>query len=122
MADADRRESAQPQGDAGKTGRKLLDRHPWIIYVLPLAMFMLAGDIRTQKERPAEPSFWDLPYAAYPLVYTLKIALTTAAIGLVWPGYRQFGRRLSAWGPGGRPGGGGALDRTVQAGPGAPAA
>ncbi len=74
---------------------RLLGQYPWIVYVLPLAVFMLLGSFEPKPQPPAEPAAWTLPYAAYPLVYTLKIALTTLAIGLVWPGYRQFSRRVS---------------------------
>ena len=30
-----------------------------------------------------------IPYSAYPLLYTVKIALTLAAIAFVLPGYRH---------------------------------
>jgi CAAX prenyl protease-like protein len=36
-----------------------------------------------------------IPYSAYPVVYTIKIALTLGAIAIVWPGYRQFPFRFS---------------------------
>jgi uncharacterized protein len=87
--------STSPPGPAGR--ERLLARNPWIIYVLPLAVFMILGAFEPTPEPPAEPHFWDLPYGAYPLAYTLKIALTTAAIAFVWPGYRQFRVRLSGW-------------------------
>jgi CAAX prenyl protease-like protein len=73
-------------------------QYPWIVYVLPLAVFMLVGAFEPKPEPPAKPAFWSLPYSAYPAVYTLKIVLTAGAIALVWPGYRQFGRRLSPLG------------------------
>ena len=63
--------------------------------MLPLAVFMLVGTFEPKPDPPANPSFWTLPYSAYPAVYSLKILLTAAAIALVWPGYRQFSRRLS---------------------------
>jgi hypothetical protein len=56
---------------------------------------MLVGTLEPKPQPPAEPSFWTLPYSAYPAVYTLKILLTAGAIALVWPGYRQFGRRVT---------------------------
>jgi uncharacterized protein len=36
-----------------------------------------------------------IPYCAYPIVYTLKLAFSVAAIAFVWPTYRQFPWRLS---------------------------
>jgi CAAX prenyl protease-like protein len=69
----------------------LLERQPWLVFVLPLAVYMLVGSI---EPSPLEPGGRMLglaiPYAAYPLVYTAKIALTLLAMALVWPGYWQF--------------------------------
>ena len=39
-----------------------------------------------------------IPYAYYSGVYTAKIALTLAAIAIVWPGYRRFPRKLTLLG------------------------
>lgn len=66
------------------------ERVPWLPYVLPLAVFLLftAAEPATGG---GEATSW-LPIAAehYPLVYTLKIAVTIAAVALVWPVYRRF--------------------------------
>jgi hypothetical protein len=71
----------------------LVERHPWLVFLLPMAVYLLIG--------PIEPSPGDsggkmlglaIPYAAYPLIYTAKIALTLVAMALVSPGYRQFRR------------------------------
>jgi uncharacterized protein len=45
------------------------------------------------SELPVENGY--VPYRYYPLVYTLKIVLTVAAMLFVWPGYREFPWRLS---------------------------
>ncbi len=74
-------------------------QYPWMVYVLPLAVFMLVGTFEPKREPPAELSSWTLPYSAYPWVYTLKILLTAAAIAWAWPGYRQFDRRLTPLAP-----------------------
>lgn len=50
---------------------------------------------------------WDLrvglmpqiPYSYYPVIYTWKIALTVAAMLLVWPGYRTFPWKVSPLAP-----------------------
>jgi hypothetical protein len=76
-----------------------LHQYPWIVYVLPLAVFMLVGTFEPRPELPAKPAFWNLPYAAYPAVYTLKILLTAGAIALVWPGYRPFNRHVTPLAP-----------------------
>ena len=46
------------------------------------------------RERTTGGKFLGLavPYSAYPVVYTAKIALTLVAMALVLPGYRQFRR------------------------------
>src|SRR5271169_6242841 len=75
----------------------LLEKHRWLIFVLPMAVYMLIGSIEPSRSSAGgkllglaiSPAAYDL---AYPLVYTLKIALTLAAMALVLPGYRQFRR------------------------------
>ncbi|HVU87738.1 MAG TPA: CAAX prenyl protease-related protein [Pirellulales bacterium] len=49
-------------------------------------------------DETVKPSSWfglDIPYSAYPYVYTLKIALSIAAIAFCWPTYQQFPWKLS---------------------------
>ena len=57
---------------------------------------MLLG---TLEPAPPGGKPWTLPipYAWYPLLYTLKIVLTLAAIAWCGRGYRQFPLRLSPW-------------------------
>ena len=73
--------------------RSLLERHRWLVFVLPMAVYMLVGSIEPSPGEPGGKMLGlAIPYAAYPLVYTVKIALTLAAMALVLPGYRQFRR------------------------------
>jgi len=73
--------------------QSLLERHCWIIYVLPMAVYMLIGSIEPSPgESGGKMLGLAIPYSAYPLVYTVKIALTLVAMALVLPGYRQFRR------------------------------
>jgi CAAX prenyl protease-like protein len=99
---------------------RLLARHPWLVFVLPLAVYMLVGSLEpTPPKQPAaadatpDASHGEAPpgpqpmpddsaanplgirYEHYPILYTVKIALTILAMGFVAPGYRQFGFRLS---------------------------
>lgn len=75
----------------------------WLVCLLPFVVFMLVGSFEPaapgNADQPAaEASGWSnlgIPYRAYPLIYTIKIALTLAAMAYVWPGYRQFPWRLS---------------------------
>ena len=69
--------------------------YPWAVFVLPLVVFMVVGAIEPKPDKPFERFGISIPYSAYPLVYTIKIALTMAAMAAVWPGYRQFPWRVS---------------------------
>jgi hypothetical protein len=79
-------------------GGTLLEKHRWLLYVLPFAVYMLAGALEPSHD-PSDSSRGmilerTVAYApAYSIVYTAKIALTLAAIAFVLPGYRQFRQR-----------------------------
>lgn len=74
---------------------RLLAAHPWLTFVLPLAVFMVVGSLEPAPGKDFELLGLTIPYDAYPLVYVVKIALTMAAMVWVWPGYRQFPFRIS---------------------------
>jgi CAAX prenyl protease-like protein len=95
-----------PSADEDGTGppcsarTRLLASQPWIAFVLPLTTFMAVGCFEPKPggEAGGEASLaWQLPYSAYPLVYTLKVVLTAAALVLVWPALRAFPRRVTGW-------------------------
>jgi uncharacterized protein len=66
----------------------LLQRHRWLTCLLPFLVYTLGTML--------EPSHKAANFGSvYPVVYTLKIALTLAAVAFVWPGYREFPWRLS---------------------------
>lgn len=49
-------------------------------------------------DQTAKKSSWfgvDIPYSAYPYVYTLKLAISIAVIAFCWPTYQQFPFKLS---------------------------
>ena len=91
--------------------RGLIEKYRWLTFVLPFAVFMVVGALEPKPDAAARPdlpvaaaddgdaaasSSW-LPYRYYPVVYTLKILLTLAAILFVLPGYREFPLGLSPW-------------------------
>jgi membrane protease YdiL (CAAX protease family) len=85
----------QPEPSSPKTALRgraaLFQRHRWLPFVLPLVVYMLAGSLEPTPETEGGAALGlSIPYAQYPLVYTLKIALTAAAIFFVMPGFRAF--------------------------------
>jgi uncharacterized protein len=82
----------------------LLTKYPAVIYLLPFVVYLLTNSLEPSPPKPDEPAsgtalFGLIEYRHYPLVYTCKLALTIAAITFVFPGYRQFPSRMTAWGP-----------------------
>jgi CAAX prenyl protease-like protein len=81
----------------------LLRRHRWLVFVLPLAVYMLAGSLEPTPQQPDGAAVGldriglAIPYACYPLIYTVKIALSLAAVAFVLPGYREFPLRVGGW-------------------------
>lgn len=76
--------------------RPLLENHPWIVFLLPFVVFGVITALEPTESTPGGGMIGlAIPYAYYPLVYTIKIALTTAAVIFVLPGYRTFPFRLS---------------------------
>ncbi len=93
----------------------LLQRQRWITFLLPLLVYMLLNSLepappeakdadkadptaaRQSAPNEDEGKSWlpSIPYEYYPIVYTIKIILTVAAIIFVLPGYREFPLRVS---------------------------
>ena len=90
-------DSSSPAAHRGASGRKrLLERHRWLTFLLPLIVFMLVGALEPTPERAGGAAVGlAIPYTYYPLIYALKIVLTLAAVWFVWPGYREFPFRVS---------------------------
>ena len=102
-------------GPPPKGRMALLQRHRWITFLLPFVVYMLLNTLEPVREEAedsgkAAPSAvqesapnedegksWlpSIPYEYYPIVYTIKIILTVAAIIFVLPGYREFPLRVS---------------------------
>jgi uncharacterized protein len=71
-------------------------KNPWLVFLLPYVVFMLVGSLEPSPDAPGGKSIGlAIPYSQYPLIYTIKIAFTLAAIAFVLPGYKQFPFRIS---------------------------
>ena len=95
--------------------RALLERHPWITFLLPFLVYLLVNLLEPAPDKTMDAGWVDrsaaqqstsdqdegeswlpsLPREYYPIVYTAKIILTLAAIIFVLPGYREFPLRVS---------------------------
>jgi len=74
----------------------LLERHRWMTFLLPFLVFMLVGALEPAPEELGGGAIGlAIPYSYYPWLYAAKIALTTAAVVFVLPGYREFPLKLS---------------------------
>jgi CAAX prenyl protease-like protein len=81
-----------PQSDS------LLARHPWLPFLLPFIVYMVAGSFEPRAPHASGIEFenwFGMRYEHYPIIYTLKLAVTIAAMVYVLPGYRQFPFRIS---------------------------
>lgn len=95
-----------PDGTTSRSGA-VLARNPWLTFLLPFVVYMAIGSFEPGPPKPAKllpdgtprpvpnENWFGLEHRHYPIVYTIKIALTIAAILYVLPGYRQFPFRIS---------------------------
>jgi uncharacterized protein len=90
-------DSAPRSVSAPDAEAKFVDRYRWVCFVLPLAVYMLAGSLEPTQGHDDGGKMIGLaiPYSYYPWLYTAKIALTLLAMGLVFSGYRRFPFRVS---------------------------
>jgi uncharacterized protein len=74
----------------------LLERQRWVVFLLPFVVYMLVSSLEpTPKQPGGEAIGLAIPYAGYPWLYAVKIALTVVAVVFVWPGYRAFPPRIT---------------------------
>jgi len=81
---------------SGGWRQRLLARHRWVVFVLPLAVYLAAGQFEPRSDASAADgtpiarppgAATDAGSHRYPIYYTLRLATTAAAIWLVLPGY-----------------------------------
>jgi CAAX prenyl protease-like protein len=80
-----------PRPSAGGWRKGLLKKHRWVTFILPILVFLVIGRLEPKPPTAGSSTGWlALPYGYYPIVYTIKIFLTGAAVLFVSPGYREF--------------------------------
>ena len=80
---------------SGSIRKRLLEQRPWVAFLLPLIVFSLVGTLEV-TERSGSTFFGLIRYDYYPVVYTVKILLTTLTLIFVCPAYRLFPLRVSS--------------------------
>ena len=89
----------------------LLARHPWLTFLLPFIVYMVVGSFEPSPPKPPitaarrrarapidEANNWfGLEYSHYPIVYTVKIALTIAAMCSSCPATGSFRSASRCW-------------------------
>ncbi len=106
-----RREKGQDQLPVGQPLEPATDGwdrwNPWLTFLFPFVVYMVVGSFEPAAPKPAKTlsdgrtraavneNWFGLEYKHYPIVYTVKIALTAAAMLFVLPGYRQTPFRVS---------------------------
>lgn len=102
--------------DSFDSGLGLLEKHQWLVFVLPLVVYMALQWIEPLPLEPTggtpatakgeqtpddasalniEQKTWRLDYRWYPMVYSLRIALTIGVMLFLLPGYLKFPLRVS---------------------------
>ncbi len=72
---------------------------PWLTCVAPLALFLLMGSLEPTPSGGGLAGFLGIPYDAYPLVYSLRLAATILVVACCWPSIRAWLGRPTWWPP-----------------------
>ena len=70
---------------------------PWETCVVPLVVFLATGIFEPTPTGTGLAGQLGIPYAAYPLIYTLRVAATAVAIALAWRPIRTWVGRTTWW-------------------------
>jgi CAAX prenyl protease-like protein len=73
--------------------------HPWHCCLLPLVVFMAGGLVEPVPSASGAAGWLGIPYSAYPVVYSLRLAATAAAVAWCWSALRPWLGRPRWWPP-----------------------
>jgi hypothetical protein len=87
------------QSDASATSRNQGPDRPWEACVVPFAVFLAVGLLEPTRSGDGLAGALGIPFAAYPWIYSLRIAATLLALARSWTPIRRWMGRPSWWPP-----------------------
>lgn len=73
--------------------------YPWRCCLLPMVVFMAGGLVEPVPSASGAAGWLGIPYSAYPVVYSLRLAATAAAVAWCWSALRPWLGRPRWWPP-----------------------
>jgi CAAX prenyl protease-like protein len=87
------------QPDASPTSNPAGPDRPWEACVVPFAVFLAGGLLEPTRSGDGLAGVLGIPFAAYPLLYSLRIAATLVVIAQTWTPIRRWLGRPTWWPP-----------------------
>jgi CAAX prenyl protease-like protein len=72
---------------------------PWLTCVAPLAVLLATGLLEPTPSATSLAATLGIPYAAYPLVYAIRMAAGIAILAVAWPHLRPWLGKPTWWPP-----------------------
>lgn len=73
--------------------------HPWFTCLVPMIAFLVIGLFEPKPQGDGLAGSLGIPFAAYPVVYAIRVAVTAALLAVCWPSIRAWWGRPSWWPP-----------------------
>jgi CAAX prenyl protease-like protein len=91
--------TAMPQPNASQTAQHEGPDRPWQACVVPFVVFLAGGLLEPTRSGDGLAGALGIPFAAYPLLYSLRIAATLFALARSWTPIRLWVGRPTWWPP-----------------------
>jgi len=91
--------NAMQQQDASTTSNPAGPERPWGACVVPFVVFLAVGMLEPTRSGDGLAGALGIPFAAYPLIYSLRIVATLVAIACSWTAMRRWWGRPTWWPP-----------------------